>query len=131
MIMGARLAFWISGFLLMVSALAAAKWWTLVSVNIPPDWRVWLFLIGLACFQVASLALLVRLLLREKRNLSRLIGVVLLSLGSVCSNLLNGFFSPVAGGLLGVFVLLITLVMLDPPRHGPRGRNIGWNEASR
>ena len=107
MIMAARFALVVSAALLAVSAVAAAIWWTrLLKHDVPADWRVWVFLGGVACVQIMSLAVILRLLVRVKGSLLWLIGVIVLCVGSACSNVLNGLFSPAAGVLLGLLVLL-------------------------
>jgi hypothetical protein len=104
--MTARFAFVVSGVLLAMSAISAAIWWVLLAKqDVPADWRVWVFLVGLACIQIASWIVILRLLVRVKGRLVWLIGVIALCVISVCANVLNGLFGPAAGMLLGVFVL--------------------------
>jgi len=114
----AKLAVVASGVLLTASVLAAATWWILlVRREIPADWKVWLFLIGVAGVQIGSWAVLFRLLVRVRRNLAWSLAVLVLCMASVCSNVVNGLFTPAIGGILGMMVLLFGMVGLVVTRR--------------
>ena len=105
--MTARIAVAISGVLLAVSAVSAVIWWVvLLRHDVPADSRMWVFLIGLACIQIASWVVILRLLILVKGSSAWLVGVIVLGVISVSANVLSGVFSPVAGVFLGVIVLM-------------------------
>ncbi len=110
--MGTKLTQWAATVALILSALAGAFWWiTVWRQAIPPDWRVWLFLGGVAVVQIGAWAAVLGLLLQVRRHPSLFLALATAVLGvlSLASHLVNGF-TPAVGVLLALPVLLLALL---------------------
>ena len=110
--MGTKLTLWAAIIILVLSALAGAFWWVVLwRHGVPPDWRVWLFLTGVAVVQIGAWAAVLGLLLQVRRHPSLLFALATVVLGvlSLASHLSNGF-TPALGVFLALPVLLLALL---------------------
>ena len=98
--------------LLGLSAAVAVVWWVLMWRSRPAlEWKAVLFLTGVLVVQLSSWCVVLGIRVRAERIPST--GVVwwavMLSAGSLCANLLNGF-TPAVGAPAAVLVMLLGIV---------------------
>ena len=105
--------------LLGLSAAVGVVWWVLIWRFRPAlEWKAVLFLAGVLAVQLTSWCVVLGIRVRAERIPST--GVVwwavMLSAGSLCANLLNGF-TPAVGAPVAVIVMLLGIVGLVVTRR--------------